>query len=240
MRVPKGYKKMAKRKGEPLYEEPFNEVRARGLERLGLMTSYGWYDDPKRLVFTLARYKFVAKMFDGLKSALEVGCGDGFGSRVVAQSVGKVTGIDLDCDLLESAKAVASDRFKIDFVFHDMLTGPFPGKFEGVYSMDVLEHIRPKDEARFLKNMIVPLDRNGVCIIGTPSVESQAYASKYSKLCHVNCKSQADLKATMKKYFHNVFMFSMNDEVIHTGFGKMSHYNIALCCSRKTKHKIRY
>jgi len=31
-------------------------------------------------------------------------------------------------------------------------------------------------------------------------------------------------------YFANVFIFSMNDEVVHTGFGKMSHYNIALCC----------
>ena len=34
--------------------------------------------DPARLVFTLSRYKFVAKMFDSFDSVLEVGAGDGF------------------------------------------------------------------------------------------------------------------------------------------------------------------
>jgi cyclopropane fatty-acyl-phospholipid synthase-like methyltransferase len=224
---------MAREQGEPQYEEVIAEIRRRGLERLGLMTSWGWYDDPKRLAFTLARYKFVAKMLDGLGSVLEVGCGDGFGTRVVAQSVKHVTAIDFDPDLLESAKAVASDRYPITFTMHDMMKEPAKGIFDGVYSMDVLEHIKPEEEDRFLGNVISSLDRHGTCIIGTPSAESQVYASKFSKLGHVNCKTQADLKRTMQRHFHNVFMFSMNDEVVHTGYGKMSHYNIALCCSRR-------
>ena len=50
----------------------------------GRMTSHAWRDDPKRLGFTLARYKFVAKMLAGYEQVLEVGCGDGFASVVVA------------------------------------------------------------------------------------------------------------------------------------------------------------
>ena len=225
---------MTKRKGEAQYEAAFDAVRQRGLERLGLMTSWGWYDDPKRLAFTLARYKFVAKMLDGAKHVLEVGCGDGFGARVVAQAVGHVTGVDFDPELLESAKAVASDRYSVDFAFHNIMNGPYAGSFDGVYSMDVLEHVARNQEATFLKNLTSPLDQYGVCIIGTPSLESQVYASKFSKLGHVNCKTQSDLKTTMLQYFHTVFMFSMNDEVVHTGYGKMSHYNIALCCARRS------
>jgi hypothetical protein len=37
----------------------------------------------------------------------------------------------------------------------------------------------------------------------------------------------------MKRFFKNVFMFSMNDEVVHTGYSKMSHYNFALCCGKR-------
>jgi hypothetical protein len=37
-----------------------------------------------------------------------------------------------------------------------------------------------------------------------------------------------DLKATMSRNFHNVFMFSMNDEVVHTGYHKMAHYLFAV------------
>ena len=33
-----------------------------GIERLGLMTSQSWYDDPKGLLFSLSRYKFVSKI----------------------------------------------------------------------------------------------------------------------------------------------------------------------------------
>ena len=66
-----------------------------------------------------------------------------------------------------------------------------------------------------------------------PTIESQKYASKLSKIGHVNCKSKKDLKNLLMKFFNNVFMFSMNDEVLHTGYDKMSHYIFALANSKK-------
>ncbi len=222
-----------KRQGEPQYEAVIDAMRKRGPERLGLMTSWAWHDDPKRLVFTLARYKFVAKMLVGAAHVLEVGCGDGFGSRVVAQSVDSLTGIDFDPEFIESARSVANERYDIAFRVHDMLRSPVEGEFDGIYSLDVLEHIPAADEDRFIINMIAPLSPDGVCIVGMPSIESQVYASAFSRLGHVNCKNQNDFRKNMKRYFANVFMFSMNDEVVHTGFDRMSHYNIALCCCKR-------
>jgi hypothetical protein len=66
-----------------------------------------------------------------------------------------------------------------------------------------------------------------------PSLESQVHASPTSRAGHVNCKTMPDLKKTMQKYFHNVFMFSMNDEVVHTGYHPMAHYLFALGASKK-------
>jgi 2-polyprenyl-3-methyl-5-hydroxy-6-metoxy-1,4-benzoquinol methylase len=226
---------MSERIGEPQYEEVVEQMRKRGPEKLGLMSGWGWYDDPKRLAFTLSRYKFVSKMLAGRDHVLEVGCGDGFGARIVAQSVGKITAADFDPELLQSASSIASDRYPIDFIQHDMLKGPIKGDYAAIYSMDVLEHIPPAVEEQFVRNMLSALQPTGVCIIGTPSLESQAYASKFSKMGHVNCKSQADLKSFMERFFSNVFMFSMNDEVVHTGYSKMSHYNLALCCQPRAK-----
>ena len=40
----------------------------------------------------------------------------------------------------------------------------------------------------------------------------------------MNCKSGEALKRTLERYFHTVFVFSMNDEVVHTGFYPMAHY----------------
>ena len=84
-----------------------------------------------------------------------------------------------------------------------------------------------------MNNIINSLNKNGSVIIGMPSIESQKYASKGSKLGHINCKNKSELKKFLKKYFNNVFMFSMNDEVLHTGFDQMSHYIIGLATNKK-------
>lgn len=81
--------------------------------------------------------------------------------------------------------------------------------------------------------MLAPLEPQGAAVIGMPSLESQDYASPISKQGHVNCKTMPDFKATMERHFHNVFMFSMNDEVVHTGYHKMAHYLIALCAGKR-------
>ncbi|MFZ5866779.1 MAG: hypothetical protein ACOYXY_12930 [Thermodesulfobacteriota bacterium] len=79
-----------------------------------------------------------------------------------------------------------------------------------------------------MRNVLASLSDTGVLIIGTPSLESQRYATPASKAGHVNCKDHNGLRALMNRYFNNVFLFSMNDEVVHTGFYGMAHYLFAL------------
>jgi 2-polyprenyl-3-methyl-5-hydroxy-6-metoxy-1,4-benzoquinol methylase len=146
-----------------------------------------------------------------------------------------VTAVDFDPEFIADAQARATDRWPVTFALHDMLAGPVSGRFDAAYSLDVLEHIPCEQEDLFVKNMIAPVKDKGVVIVGMPSLQSQAYASPQSKEGHVNCKDHKEFKAFMQRYFHNVFMFSMNDEVVHTGFGPMAHYLIALCCGKKSR-----
>lgn len=219
--------------GEVQYQDAIKRIQNEGCETLGLMTSWAWQDDPKRLAFTLARYKFVAKMLANSNSVLEVGCSDAFASRIVRQEVQSLTAIDFDKSFIEDARSRNNSRWPIDFQIHDMLKGPVSGTFDGVYSLDVLEHIKQEDEATFLSNAVSPLIDQGVAVIGMPSLNSQPYASAQSKLGHINCKQQGEFRDLMLKFFHNVFMFSMNDEVVHTGYHAMAHYHLALCCGKR-------
>lgn len=195
------------------------------------MTGWAWYDDPRHLLFTLSRYKFVAKMMAGRASVLEVGCSDGFATRLVAQTVKSIVGVDFDAEFINDAIARKSTRWPVDFRVHDVLASPVPGEFDGAFALDVLEHIQPRDEDRFLKNIRASLTASGILIIGTPSLTSQQYASPQSKDGHVNCKTAEQLRMTLQRHFEQVFMFSMNDEVVHTGYANMAHYYMALCCS---------
>lgn len=218
---------------EKQYQVIVEAASERGLEHLGLRGSESWYQDPKHLVFRLARYKFVSKMFTGRKHVLEIGCGDAFGTRIVQAEVEKLSAIDFDPVFVENARNRMVPRWEFDLNVHDMLDGPVPGQYDGVYALDVLEHIDEKQERLFLKNCFGTLYANGAAIIGLPSLESQPYASPQSKLGHVNCKSGPDLRALLQEYFHNVFLFSMNDEVVHTGFHKMANYVFCVCAGKR-------
>jgi cyclopropane fatty-acyl-phospholipid synthase-like methyltransferase len=218
------------RVGEGHYDKRMEIIRKRGIERLGISTAWAWHDDPRHVLFTLSRYKFVAKMLAGRERVLEVGCGDGFATRLVAQAVKSVVGVDFDPQFIADANERRSDRWPIEFHVHDVVAAPVPGLFDAAFSLDVFEHIPRHLEDEFLRNIKTSLTMSGVLIVGTPSLESQQYASPQSKEGHVNCKTAEELQAVLQRHFSQVFIFSMNDEVVHTGYAKMAHYLMALCC----------
>lgn len=208
-------------------------VAERGQLPLGLLKSREWVEDPRRFVFSLARYKFVAKMLSGRRNALEVGCGDAFSAPLLLQEVAALTVTDFDPLFIEDARAKVQPEYPYRAEVHNFLEGRFDGQFDAAYSLDVLEHISADDERTFLGNIMPCLTDDAVMIVGMPSLESQAYASPGSKAGHINCKSAPDLKRLMENYFHSVFMFSMNDETVHTGYHKMAHYVLAVCAHKR-------
>jgi 2-polyprenyl-3-methyl-5-hydroxy-6-metoxy-1,4-benzoquinol methylase len=222
---------------EPQYQRTIEIASEKGLTTLGLMTNQVWEDDPRHLVFTLARYKFVSKMLSSRKHALEVGCADAFATRVVLQEVERLTATDFDQTFVDDVNRRMNEKWRFECRRHDLLAGPMPGDFDAAYAMDVIEHIPASQEDIFVGNIVRSLSDDGVLILGSPSLESQTYASAPSKEGHVNCKSGKALKALMERFFHNVFLFSMNDEVVHTGFVPMAHYLIAIGSTKREQFR---
>lgn len=192
----------------------------------GGMSDHTWAIDPKRLAFVLARYKHTAKLLAGYDRVLEVGCADGWASRIVAQHVGSLDAIDIDVRSIVAAHRNESPKWPISYRVADIMDLQ-ARSFDAVYALDVLEHIEPDKEGLFLHRMRRAAP---VAVIGMPSLESQVHASPLSRAGHVNCKSGEDLKATLARYWKHVFVFSMNDETLHTGFYPMANYLLALAC----------
>lgn len=224
-----------KKTKENQYQGQVELETKKGAAVLGLTTSFFWEHDPKHLLFTLARYKFAAKLTEGMKDVAEVGCGDATGARIVAGGVRNVDGYDFDPVFIENAKEINRGVKKLSFEVHDILKADLPKKYDAIYALDVIEHIQKKDESKFLRHVLSSLHPHGMLILGTPNITSQVYASKPSQEGHVNCKAHDELRALMKKHFHVSLLFSMNDEVVHTGYGPMAHYlfGVGICPKRK-------
>jgi SAM-dependent methyltransferase len=193
----------------------------------GGMSAWAAEDDPKRLAFTAARYKHVAKILEGKGRVLEVGCSDGFWSRIVCQHVGELHAIDADRASIMEARGKASERWPVKFMATSIDGFPGPGfhpSYDAVYTLDVLEHINPDGEFLVGLHSAAP-----VAVIGTPSVESQQYASEMSRLGHVNCYSGELLKKRLLEFWSHVFLFTMHDETLGTSYAPMAHYLLAVC-----------
>lgn len=221
---------------EPQYNWQLESEMVNGPVRLGLTSGSTYRVDPRRLVFLLSRYKFVAKMLQGKGSVLEVGCGDGFGSQLIKQVIDDYVGIDIDPIFVANAKENFSSFNQRNFEVHNIVQSPVfrsdGSKFDAVFSLDVLEHISKDNEGLFMRHTADCLGEDGIFIVGMPSLESQKYASG-GGVGHINCKSGSDLRALVDGYYRNSFLFCMNDEVVHTGFDKMAHYVIALGVGRR-------
>ena len=197
---------------------------------LGPYNTYGLLSDPKRFGFMMARHKFVAKMLAGCKTVLEIGCQEGFNSLTVAKQFERLVAIDFFKEHIEAAKTYVEPFVEnVEFRGGDILDGPIEEDFDGAFSLDVFEHIDPAQSGLYLSNVAASLKPDGVFVLGIPSLESQQYASPASRDGHINCRSGEDLRTVCQEYFRNVFMFGMNDEVLHTGFFPMCQYLLALC-----------
>lgn len=216
---------MRMRTRERQYQVQIDVGQTRGYVPMGPTASHIFRTDPRRLGILLARYKFCAKMLTGKKHVLEAGCGDSFGTNVVLQEVEAVHGIDFDQLFVDWCRDLAArEGLNATYEVVDLTVDRPTGEFDAAYSLDVIEHIEQKSEARFMANLCAAMKPNGVVIIGTPNLTAAPYASEWSQRGHINLKGHEELRALMLDYFENVFLFSMNDEVVHTGFAPMAHY----------------
>lgn len=197
---------------------------------LGKVASARWHRNPETLLFSLSRYKFVAKVLNGRENVIEVGCGDGWASRIVAQRVGSLVLTDYDPLFVEeAARQIREVSCKGDqathCAVHNFIEGSYEEKVDGVYALDVLEHIGSDSEDRFIQNIALSLKKGGICILGTPTVRSQELINEDERdPGHINCKDEASMRSVLEKYFCGVQVFSMNDELVHTGCSDMAYY----------------
>lgn len=209
--------------GAVLQDKPFT---------FGPYFSYQLRKTPRHILFALSRYKFAQKMIGPGKTILELGCSEGLGAHYLAEFSSHTRGIDFDERAIRWAKSdLERDTLKFDC---DDFIGKTYGQYDAIVSFDVIEHIYEENAQDFVNTVtrnLKPL--GGVALIGTPNLEAEKYSSTSSAGGHTTVYSHDSLRLLLEQHFHNVFIFSMNDEVIHTGFAPMAQYLLALCAAKK-------
>ena len=160
---------------EPQYSILYDVEKRHGRSTFGIMANESWNNDPKRTLFTLARYKFVARMLEGKNNALEIGCADAFGTRLVQQTVKKVHVIDFDPVFIEDVKNRYNQHWPLTYEQWDILKQPTKKKFESCFALDVLEHIEKENNNRDGGHLFTHSLFGGADLSANPQSENQTF-----------------------------------------------------------------
>lgn len=202
--------------------------------RFGSHATYWMRHSPRRLLYSQAYYKFAAKLIGAGRRVLDLGCGEGIGTWVLATECGRAHGLDFDTEAIAAARANWTSE-KIQFTCGDFFDTRMES-FDAVVALDVIEHIPAEQSEQWIQIILDHLNEYGIAILGTPNSTAQQYASEVARAGHVNLYSGDRLREQLKRHFHQVFIFGANDEVVHTGYLPMAHYLIAVCCRKRKGH----
>lgn len=153
-------------------------------------------------------YDYVTKQIKGNSSILEIGCGDGYGTSILAKHFKQIEAIDISNETIQRAKAI----YKLDNCNFSVSTDKklnFPdNSFDAVISFHVIEHV--KNVRKYLKEIKRVLKPDGKFIITTPSrTHRLAPNQKPWNEEHLREYDSKTLKKEIDKVFKNYKVFSI-------------------------------
>lgn len=185
--------------------------------------AYFLQENTLRLLIRLARYKAIARQLGPADDVLEIGSGSGVGAMFLAQHCRSVLGIDLKEHEVNEARGI-NKRPNVRFEVGDFFDLPAEASFDTIVNLDVVEHLPEAEGERLIERTTRHLRDTGMLVLGTPSIHSYPYQSALSQAAHVRCYDLDELTAIVGRHYGRILRFSMNDELVHTGFSKLAWF----------------
>lgn len=150
----------------------------------------------------LAAYRYAAEPARG-RNVLDAGCGEGFGTALLANTARRVLGIDYSQEAITAARA-AYDRPNLEFRRLDVYELPrLDLRFDLVTNFQVIEHL--SDPPRFLTAVRATLRPDGILVLTTPNRLATVSENPY----HLREYTADELRELLAPIFSWVDLYSM-------------------------------
>ncbi len=146
----------------------------------------------------LHRYSLADTLCTG-KTVLDIACGDGYGSNLLAKNALKVTGVDIAGDVVETAKKKYT-RSNLSFIQGSASDIPLPeNSIDVVVSFETIEHHDQHEQMmEEIKRVLKP---SGLLIISSPDKKNYSEEANYVNPYHVKELYFEEFKQLIGKYF---------------------------------------
>ena len=151
-----------------------------------------WYEH-------MHRYALAADWVAGC-TVLDAACGEGYGSAMLADSAGEVTGVDLSEQAIDHARTRYSGRDNLRFEVADATRLPFEdGAFDRIVSFETIEHLA--EQELLLAEFRRVLTPEGLLILSSPDRETYNAEAEAPNEFHVRELDREELTALLSKQF---------------------------------------
>lgn len=141
------------------------------------------------------------------RRVLEIGCSIAGASNILYKRGFEVHSADISKYAVSHAKRLAESLArKISFWAFDVQQKiPVPGKFDIIFSFEVIEHL--EDPLQALKNMRSKLKEGGIVVCSTPN----DHPHLYNDPTHINVKNDKQwMKVFKKAGFKKIFLYQVS------------------------------
>ncbi len=151
----------------------------------------------------LHRYALACRLASGVDT-LDIACGEGYGTNLLASHAASVVGVDVSADAI----AHASQKYKrsgLRFLHGSATAIPLPdGSVDLVVSFETLEHLREQDE--MLRDIRRVLRPGGKLIMSSPDKRFYSDATGHRNQYHLRELYSDEFRALISRYFQHTQM----------------------------------
>jgi 2-polyprenyl-3-methyl-5-hydroxy-6-metoxy-1,4-benzoquinol methylase len=153
------------------------------------------------------RYLFARELVKN-KIVLDIACGEGYGSYLLAGNAKKVIGVDIDKNTIEYATS-KYNRDNLEFKTGLVEDIPINGSevFDVIVTFETLEHIEEEQQKKFLAEVARLVNKKGVFIVSTPEKFAYSDERNFKNEFHKKEFYRDEFKAFLGDYFKNIVIF---------------------------------
>jgi len=151
------------------------------------------------------RYLLARELVAG-KRVLDIACGEGYGSRLLAERAAQVSGVDIAAETVNHARATYGAG-NLEFLLGDCAAIPFEaGTFDVVVSFETIEH-HDKHE-KMISEIRRVLKPDGILVISSPDKRYYSDERGYVNQFHVKELYRDEFVGLLRNSFANVELYS--------------------------------
>lgn len=154
------------------------------------------------------RYAFARRFVAG-RRVLDVACGEGYGSALLAATAGSVVGVDIAHEAVRHASTTYADVAHLHFAVGSAATLPLAdASVDVAVSFETIEHLPSADQPKMVAEIARVLAPDGVVVLSAPNPIEYSEARGYRNPFHTHEPPRDELASLLGRFFPACRWFS--------------------------------